>query len=115
MKSLPRSVLRSCCLLMFVGLSVCGCLNVSTPREINVSSDVGTRQHVDTSSVPPTGSHEEARQRLADAYAEIRSLRSDVAKLERDKKELKRERDDCRDELKQVEKDLKKMRKEADE
>src|SRR5262245_19351247 len=110
MKSLPLSARGICCLLILFGLAAGGCLNVSTPREINV----GTREHVDASSVPPTSSQEECRQKLADAYAEIRSLRSDVAKLERDKKELKNERDECRDELKQVEKELKKARKEAE-
>jgi chromosome segregation ATPase len=101
---------------------VTGCLNVTTPREISVNTDVNTPEHVDASSVPPTRTHEEARQKLADAYAEIRSLQSDVTKLEQDKKDLKRERDGfkkerdvCRKEAKQAQKYEKKMQKESGE
>jgi TolA-binding protein len=96
-----------------------GCISVGAPPEISVNTDVGRREHVDTSSVPPTRDHEEARQRLAEAYSEIRSLRSKVDKLERDKKDLKRERDgfkqerdDCRKETKATQKYEKKQRKE---
>lgn len=90
-----------------------GCLSVGTPREITVNTEVGRREHVDASSVPPTKDHEEARQKLAEAYTEIRSLRADAAKLERDKKDLKRERDDCRKQGKELEKAQKKLRKES--
>lgn len=106
----------------FAALLAAGCLSVGTPREISVNTEVGGREHVDASSVPPTKDHEEARQKLAEAYAEIRSLRSKVDKLENDKKDLKRERDgykkerdDCRKEAKEAQKYQKKLRKEADE
>jgi TolA-binding protein len=108
--------------LCFVSVSffAAGCLSVGTPREISVNTDVGGREHVDTSSVPPTRDHEEARRRLAEAYAEIRSLRSKVDKLERDKKDLKgerdgykQERDDCRKETKETQKYQKKQRKDS--
>ena len=104
------------------GLLAAGCLSVGTPREINVNTDVGGREHVDASSVPATRDHEEARQKLDEAYAEIRSLRSKVDKLEGDKKDLKRERDgykkerdECRKEAKAAQKYEKKMRKENGE
>ena len=103
-----------------VSLFAAGCISVGTPREISVNTDVGGREHVDTSSVPPTRDHEEARQRLAESYAEIRSLRSKVDKLERDKRDLKRERDeykqerdDCRKQAKITEKYQKKLRKDS--
>jgi predicted RNase H-like nuclease (RuvC/YqgF family) len=115
MNSPPTAIRTTFFLITLLAPLSAGCLNVQTPREISVNTDVGTRERVDTSSVPPTASHEEARQKLANAYAEIRSLRSDVASLERDKKDLKRERDDCRKEVKQVQKAQKKMQEESDD
>lgn len=66
-----------------------GCVSVKAPERI----EVNRRERVDASQVPPTSSHEEARQRLAEAYAEIRHLRAKVADLEEDKAELRRELD----------------------
>jgi outer membrane murein-binding lipoprotein Lpp len=69
-----------------------GCVNLKAPEEINIGS--GRHQPVDASQVPPTKTHEEARQKLAEAYTEIRYLQSKVADLEKDKKELKAEREE---------------------
>ena len=112
-------------MMIAAGVLICslslGCLNVGTPREISVNTDVNTRQPVDASSVPPTATNEECRQKLAEAYSEIRYLRDKVDKLDRDKKDLKRdrdsykkERDDCRKQVKQEQKNDKKMRKQAE-
>jgi outer membrane murein-binding lipoprotein Lpp len=102
-------------------LVAAGCVSVGTPREISVNTDVGGRPPVDASSVPPTRDHEEARQKLAEAYAEIRSLRSRVDRLERDKKELKRERDgykderdECREAMDEAQEHRKKQREDDD-
>jgi outer membrane murein-binding lipoprotein Lpp len=79
-----------------------GCVNVKAPEEINVGT--GRHQPVDASQVPPTKTHEEARQKLAEAYAEIRHLQSKVADLEKDKKELKAQREECEKKYKKLKK-----------
>ena len=79
-----------------------GCVNVKAPEEINVGT--GHHQPVDASQVPPTKTHEEARQKLAEAYAEIRHLQSKVADLEKDKKELKAQREECEKKYKKLKK-----------
>jgi hypothetical protein len=86
--------------LVVVSLLMGGCLNVKAPESISV--DTGRRQPVDASQVPPTASHEEARQKLAEAYAEIRRLKDKVADLEKDKRELKAEREDCEKKMKRM-------------
>jgi TolA-binding protein len=77
-----------------------GCVNLKAPEQINVGT--GRHQPVDAGQVPPTKTHEEARQKLAEAYAEIRYLQSKVADLEKDKKELKAEREDCEKKYKKL-------------
>jgi outer membrane murein-binding lipoprotein Lpp len=79
-----------------------GCVNVKAPEEINLGT--GRHQPVDASQVPPTATHEEARQKLAEAYAEIRHLQSKVADLEKDKKELKAQREECEKKYKKLKK-----------
>jgi len=68
-----------------------GCVNVKAPETITVG---GHPSKIDSSRVPPTRSHEEARQLLAEAYERNRYLEAKVGKLERDKEELKEERDE---------------------
>lgn len=68
-----------------------GCVSVKAPETITVGNHPA---RIDSSSVPPTRSHEEARQLLAAAYERNRYLEAKVAKLERDKEELKEERDE---------------------
>lgn len=75
-----------------------GCVSVKAPERINVNDRPA---RVDSSRVPPTSSHEEARQLLADAYERNRYLEGKVERLERDKDELKRERDDYKRRAKQ--------------
>jgi outer membrane murein-binding lipoprotein Lpp len=79
--------------LLIVGTSLAGCVNVKAPEQINVGSRPG-RRSLDTSSVPPTRSHLEARQKLAEAYDRIRYLEAKIDDLEEDKRELKEDRDD---------------------
>lgn len=78
--------------LLFVTTSLfTGCLNVKAPEQINVGTHP---QRVDSSRVPPTRSHEEARQLLARAYERNRYLEAKASELKRDNKKLKQERDE---------------------
>ena len=84
------------CVLAAVGLVlVSGCLSVQAPRESNIGGNSG---RVDSSRVPETASHEEARVELRKSYAYIR-------KLEDKKAEYKRERDRYKKRLKKYEDD----------
>jgi predicted nuclease with TOPRIM domain len=51
------------------------------------------RTAIDPARIPTTTTHEEARRRLTEAYAEIRSLRTRIARLEKDRRDLTEERD----------------------
>lgn len=76
-----------------------GCVNVHGLEDVSV--DAGHRpRRIDTSRVPPTHSHEEARRRLAEAYERNRYLEHKVEKLEKDKRELKAERDEYKQKYK---------------
>lgn len=98
----PRNILRrqagatGVALVAAVGLAGflggLGCVNVKAPDEVHVGG--GGRRPVDASNVPPTRSHEEARQYLAEAYDEIRYYQDKVRRLEDDKRELKKEKDE---------------------
>ena len=83
-----------------LGIAAClgGCMTVKAPETI----DIGIERHqpVDTTRVPPTASHEEARQRLAEAYGEVRYLQAKVRDLEEDKAKLRRERDEYKEKYK---------------
>ena len=84
------------CVLTAVGLVlVCGCLSIKAPSEVNLG---GRSSNVDSSRVPETASHEEARAELRKSYAYIREL-------EDKKAEYKRERDRYKDRLKKYEDD----------
>jgi hypothetical protein len=74
-------------------LGTVGCVNVKAPEQVYVER----HRPVDASQVPPTSSHEEARQRLGEAYGEIRHLQARNNELERDRSKLRRELEDCRD------------------
>ena len=73
-----------------------GCVSVKAPERIDIRN--GSRpEPVDTSRIPPTNSHEHARQELAKAYQNIQYLERENQRLERKAAEYKRERDDCRE------------------
>ncbi len=74
-------------------LAMMGCVSVKAPERINVGRS--RRGTTNTRSVPPTSSHDDARRRLADAYAEIDELRERNQRLERKERELKQDNDDC--------------------
>ncbi len=78
-----------------------GCLSVKAPDEINIGSSRPGRRPIDTRRVPPTRTHEEARQKLAQAYdrihyleGEVRSLKKDLDDLEDDLEDMEEERDE---------------------
>lgn len=81
-----------------------GCVNVKAPERIDLG---GSRrpEPVDSSRVPPTASHEQARAELARAYENIRYLEQENRRLSEKAAEYKRERDQCRDRLERYEKD----------
>lgn len=82
--------------LLLPWLGGTGCVSLKAPEEINVNQSPG-HARIDTSHIPPTRSHEEARQRLAEAYERINYLEAKVRELRHDKDELKRERDQYED------------------
>lgn len=79
-----------------LALPAAGCVSVKAPERIEIGNS-SRPERVDSSRVPPTSSHEHARQELARAYENIRWLERENQRLERKAAEYKRERDDCRE------------------
>ncbi len=77
-----------------------GCVNVKAPERIDLG---GRPEPVDSGRVPPTSSHEQARQELVKAYQNIQYLERENQELRKDAAEYKRERDECRDRLERYE------------
>jgi len=73
---------------------VMGCVNVKAPEQIQIGDRPG---RLDTSHVPPTRNHAEARQRLAEAYERNRYLEAKVDELERKNDQLEDECDRYKD------------------
>ncbi len=90
--------------LPIVGLLVplVGCVQVETPREINIGSSPGAGSRGDRRP-PKTSSHAEAREELHKAYDYISRLEDENRRLERKADRYERERDDCRDRLERYE------------
>jgi len=86
-----RPVAAGFVVLFVISTLLAGCVSVKAPESISVGDHP---RRVDSSHVPPTQSHEEARQLLREAYERNRYLEAKVAELEREKKELKAERDE---------------------
>lgn len=91
--------------LLAVGLLmlVSGCVQIKAPERINIGGE--PPPPVDSSRVPPTSTHEEARAELVKAYQNIQYLEQQNARLRSKADEYKRERDECRKQLKKYEKD----------
>ena len=92
MRRMQTLAWTSATLLILSGL---GCVSVRAPERINVNSSPG-RSRIDTSRVPPTRDHADAREKLAQAYDRIDYLERKVNYLEKDKDELKDELNDAR-------------------
>lgn len=78
-----------------------GCVSVSAPREVHVGS--GGPPPIDSSRVPETNSHAEAREELIKAYQNVRYLEDELADCRSDRKECERELDRCEDRLERYE------------
>lgn len=91
----PRNAIRTCSLVVFnlalIGLT--GCFSVKAPDQINIGSGSSRPEPVDSRRIPPTTSHEHARQELAKAYQNIQYLERENEKLRRKIDEMKRDRD----------------------
>ncbi|MHC4477467.1 MAG: hypothetical protein ACYTEL_17605 [Planctomycetota bacterium] len=87
--------------VIFFALTIllAGCVSVKAPERISIGDHP---RRIDSTRVPPTQSHEEARQLLAEAYERNRYLEAKVADLERDKQKLKAERDEYKRRYKSV-------------
>jgi len=86
-----------------VVLCLCGCVNVKAPESVDLR--VGDSEPVDSSAIPETHSHEEARAELRRAYGRIQHLERENAALERKAARYKSERDECKDRLEKYEDD----------
>lgn len=75
-----------------------GCVNIQAPEKIEVRGS-SRPEPVDSSRVPRTASHEEARGELRKAYANLQYLERENGRLQRKADEYKRKRDKCRKEL----------------
>ncbi|MCP4248701.1 MAG: hypothetical protein GY778_16775 [bacterium] len=92
--------MKTIIMLASVGLMVVvtsGCVSVQAPERINIGPGGPPPQNVDSSRVPPTTTHEEARAELVKAYDQIRYLEHRNHRLEdkledakKDKEEYKR-------------------------
>ncbi|MBN2445316.1 MAG: hypothetical protein JXO22_01225 [Phycisphaerae bacterium] len=85
--------------VLLVGLT--GCVTVKAPERIDIGG--GRAERVDSSRVPATSSHEQARAELEKAYRYIQSLENANKRLEDKAAEYKRERDQCEDRLEKCE------------
>ncbi len=82
----------------------CGCISVKAPERIEIGGS-DRPAPVDSNRVPPTATHEEARAELEKAYANLRYMEQENARLERKAAEYKRERDEARKRLERYEND----------
>jgi len=67
----------------------CGCVQVRAPERIQIGSDPPP-EHIESTRIPPTASHEEARAELRKAYRQI-------AYLEHENDRLREKLDECED------------------
>lgn len=91
----PRSWAQICSLVALgLGMTgLTGCFSVKAPEQINIGSGSSRPEPVDSRRVPPTTSHEHARQELAKAYQNIQYLERENDKLRRKIDEMKRKND----------------------
>lgn len=112
----PARLIPAAALVALVALfaaATAGCaVKVDGQNKVDVGPYDFTRygkSEFDASRVPPTKSHEEARQKLTEAYAEIHRLNDIVRNMEKDNEKLDRklskaedELDEARDELEEL-------------
>ena len=73
-----------------------GCANVQLPREINLGSG-SSQEKFDTTDIPVTKTHEEARVELRRAYHRIGQLERDKRRLDRRNQEYKDKYERCKE------------------
>lgn len=90
-------ILLACCLVVFC---LVGCVNVRTPDvQINMRPPP---DDLDSSQVPPTATHEEARAELIKAYKHIRYLEHQNARLREKREDARQERDEYKRKYKRL-------------
>lgn len=92
------ALLLGCALTLSAAM---GCVNV-TPPDVYIKAEGQPHQDLDSSKVPDTRTHEEARQELTKAYSHIRYLERKLARSDEDRERYKRERDDYKDKYKHL-------------
>lgn len=99
-------------LLAAVLCMLTGCLSVQAPDRVDVRVGEQPPEDMDSSRVPATSTHAEARAELEKAYRYIAYLERRSEKLEEksreykeERDEYKKERDDCEDRLERYEDD----------
>ncbi|MFQ6049259.1 MAG: hypothetical protein ACE5K7_07840 [Phycisphaerae bacterium] len=65
-----------------------GCMNIEAPREIRIGAGP-TQAELDSTRIPKTTSHEQARQELRKAYYRIGQLERENARLRQQRDEYK--------------------------
>ncbi len=80
-----------------------GCLNVRLPERVEVGN--AQPEPVDSSRIPNTSTHAEARAELRKAYENIQYLEHENQRLQEKAAKYKRERDEYKDRLKKYEHD----------
>ncbi len=94
---MSKLVLTGFAIVLLGGLvSFAGCVSIKAPEEVYIANR-NRPERIDSSRVPPTNSHEEARQKLAEAYERNRFLEDKVQKLEREMRKLKDDRDEYKE------------------
>ncbi|MEP0848488.1 MAG: hypothetical protein HRF50_16905 [Phycisphaerae bacterium] len=86
----------ACAGLLLVMGAIGGCVSVKAPERIEIGGRARP-EPVDSSRVPDTATHDEARRELAKAYQNIQYLERENARLARQAADYKRERDECRE------------------
>lgn len=80
-----------------------GCVSVKAPERVTVNA--GGPEPVDSSRLPATNSHAEAREELRKAYANLQHLERVSDRLDQKLEKCKRELDRCEERLERYEDD----------
>jgi hypothetical protein len=91
-----KTILFSGAILLAAVVCSSGCLEVRAPESIQIGSGPPP-QRIDSSQVPPTSTHEEARAELVKAYRQIRYLEGENARLRESRDKYKRKYKDIED------------------
>ncbi len=73
-----------------------GCVSINDPKGFDITG-VGAPKRIDSTHVPPTNTHAEARRLLEEAYERNGYLEERCAKLEAENRKLEAERDEFED------------------